>query len=542
MVVDAKQIIRSRAWQAKYAKEILNYVNAYKQDKNYILIETGYGPSGKAHFGTALEVVRSLVIASILRKIQDKPVIVISIVDDMDGMRKVPGFLSSEHIRETLNQSLHKPLCSIPDPENLYDSMSEHNIAGFVGLIEKLECKVFDLRISADSPYSVSRVLEAANDGQNLVLIRASELYKSGFFNDFLQKILNKYQQIQDIILPTLGPERAAKYSPFMPISKLSGRVLQDEVIGYDADAGSVRVLDQGQEYDISVFDGNAKLQWKIDFGMRWAALDVDYELSGKDISIGTVPIAKRVSKLLCGKCPYVSMHEMFLSEDGSKMSKTGKSLDINLLLEYCGPNVIRHIMMSNPRSAHRMSMQKIPDYMQLYQDDLQAFLSDNSTENKVMYSDMLITGNIPRPVGIRICDIIGMIECVWSVDVNNIVQRFNLDDNDFVLIDIMRRLNSFYHAEVKKPEFIASEPWMQEYILKLADLVDAHSGDASKIQAELYNIGKICVANGYCKDLRSWFKCLYKLIFGRDSGPRLGEFFSMQGLKAKSLLLSKIK
>lgn len=536
-MVDLQKLYQSRAWQVKHARDIIDYIDKNKSGKKHILLETGYGPSGRAHIGTLLEAVRTFIIAAIIRKLQDRPVIVLSIIDDMDGFRKVPtGLPNQEMLRRHLQQPLHK----VPDPFGECESFADSNIAGFIALSEEFGCPVSYMRVSHDNPYTNERLIEASCEGKNLVLVRSSELYKAGAFNNAMILLLQRYQDVLDIITPTLGEERNKTYSHFMPTSRIDGRVLQDEVCGYDANNATVTVLDKGERYDVNVLNGNAKLQWKIDLGMRWGVLDVDYELSGKDICIGTVPISRQISQLISRTEPLTRMHELFLSEDGSKMSKSkGTSLDINSLIRYCGPNVVRHIMMSNPSSAQRMSLDKIPQYIDAYEKDLRSYHENQDVENKVFYSDVCVLGYAPEPARIDVSDIIGMIECMRTDDIESITSRFNINDTES--ISILKRLNLFYQEHVDKPEFTPIEDWMMPYYMRIIDLLNA-TCDAEIIQTGLYDIGKDAVNESHCKNLKDWFSSLYKVIFGRDTGPRLGAFFAMQKDKAKEMLELKLK
>lgn len=555
LVTDQQELYNSRAWPVKHAKDIIKYIEQCKPNKQYILLETGYGPSGLPHLGTPLETARTSFIASVLQKIQNKPVIMLSVIDDMDGFRKVPAGLPNQ---DMLYKYLNQPLYSIPDPYNQYESFADYNISKFIQLTEDFGYDVSYIRFDAHNRFTEDKLLQASNHGRNIVVVRASDLYKTGVFNAALQTILEKHEDVLKIILPTLGEERQKTYSPFMPISKLDGRVLQNEVCAYNVDNNTVTVNDNGDIYDISVLDGHCKLQWKIDFGMRWAALDVDYELSGKDINIGTVPIAKQVSQLISGQYPVTKVHEMLLSEDGAKMSKSkGSAIDVHALIRYCGPNVIRYFMMSNPESAHKISMSKITQYIDAYQQDLQQYIQTQDIENKVFYSDLCIMNDIPNPSKLHVADIMGMIECVHSEDIQDIIDKFDLDISDVASIEILYRLNKFYHEQSDAAHHITIDEWMKEYFTQVIDIVtndtiqdlstlklsegdNASENDcdtetyAQRIQTQLYELGKRAIHDGHYKNLKEWFKCLYQIIFHKDTGPKLGSFFAMQKDKKK--------
>lgn len=545
-MVDTSQY-NSRFWLVKSARKIIDHVS--RKQKDYILLETGFGPSGKPHLGTALETIRTVALAEILRMMQDRPVLSIAFCDDIDGLRKIPYGNDEQYY----TQYLGHPICKIPCVDKQYASFAERNIASFIKLVKDIGYNIRDMRVSKQNPYDLNRAIELSNNGKNILLLRASDMYNSGGFDEFLSKLLIRHQDVMNIILPTLGTERKKTYSPFMPISPTSGRILQNEVIGYDIQNNTIQVEENNKKYAVEATGKNLKLQWKIDFGMRWAALDIDFEFCGKDIAIGSVPISEKVCQVLDKTPPISQIHEMLLNEDGSKFSKSSmkKSLDLDSMLRYCGPSVMRHIILSNPKSAQKLSMSKVVQYIDLYQSDLKMFNSNPSYENKIFYSDVCFIKCAPKNTTISASEAISLIESMQEVfqtrdmqitnatHIRNYLNEFSgkYSEED---IDLITRMANFYHEQRYSANFIRPPLWMKEYLRYIADNMIY---DEENIQSLFYEAGKSAIAEGHIADLKSWFRLLYSVIFGKETGPRLGTFCVSQGVeKSRSMILRTIE
>ncbi|MEC8288196.1 MAG: lysine--tRNA ligase, partial [Pseudomonadota bacterium] len=300
----------AKAWPFAEARSLLKRINGETPDKGYVLFETGYGPSGLPHIGTFGEVVRTTMVRRAFEAISDIPSKLFAFSDDMDGLRKVPDNVPKQ---EMMVEHLGKPLTSVPDPFDTHDSFGAHNNAR---LQEFLDTFGFDYEFKS-----------------------ATECYKSGACDETLLKVLERYDPVIGTILPTLGEERRATYSPFLPICQKTGRVLQVPVVETNAEAGTIVYRDgDGSLVETPVTGGCCKLQWKADWAMRWAALLVDYEMSGKDL-IDSVRLSSRICQILGGKPPEGFTYELFLDENGEKISKSrGNGLSVDEWLEYATP------------------------------------------------------------------------------------------------------------------------------------------------------------------------------------------------------------
>ncbi len=330
----------SKAWPFQEAQRLLKrYPDGAKPDGSPIVFETGYGPSGLPHIGTFQEVLRTTFVrrafeALIGAKPEDGKTRLIAFSDDMDGFRKVPSNLPN---KEMLEANLHKPLSRIPDPFDAgHESFAHHNNTKLREFLDQF--------------------------GFDYEFIASSTVYNSGGFDDALRNVLAHNQAILDIMLPTLRAERAATYSPIMPISPVTGHVLQVPVEVIDAQEGTIRFTDEdGTVVEQSALGGMAKLQWKVDFAMRWVALGVDYEMYGKDLTDTGVQSGK-IAKVLGGRKPEGLIYELFLDENGEKISKSkGNGLTIEQWLDYGSPESLGFYIFPNPKSAKQLHGGVIP-------------------------------------------------------------------------------------------------------------------------------------------------------------------------------------
>ncbi|MBO6610421.1 lysine--tRNA ligase, partial [Altererythrobacter sp.] len=338
----------NKAWPFQEAQRLLKrYPDGAKPDGSPILFETGYGPSGLPHIGTFQEVLRTTLVrrafeAMIGAKPEDGKTRLVAFSDDMDGLRKVPDNIPNAHV---LEENLHKPLSRIPDPfEKGHESFAHHNNTKLREFLDRF--------------------------GFDYEFVAANDMYNSGRFDDALRQVLRKNQDILDIMLPTLREERRQTYSPVLPISPNTGKVLQVPVEVVDAEAGVIRFTDEdGSVVEQSALGGMSKLQWKVDWAMRWYALDVDYEMYGKDLTDSGVQSGKIV-KVLGGRKPEGLIYEMFLDEKGEKISKSkGNGLTIEEWLTYGSEESLGFYIFNNPKSAKQLHVGVIPravdDYWQ---------------------------------------------------------------------------------------------------------------------------------------------------------------------------------
>ena len=329
--------MKSKAWPFEEARRVLKRYEKKDPEKGYVLFETGYGPSGLPHIGTFGEVARTTMIRRAFQMISDIPTRLFCFSDDLDGMRKVPENVPNT---EMLREHLQEPLTTVPDPFGEYPSFGAHNNA------------------------MLRRFLDTF--GFEYEFISATEFYKSGQFDQTLLLAAERYDAIMDVMLASLREERQQTYSCFLPISPKTGRVLYVPIKHVDAKNGTITFDEDGVETTLPVTGGHVKLQWKPDFGARWAALDVDFEMYGKDHSTNT-PIYDGICEVLGGRKPEHFSYELFLDQHGQKISKSkGNGLSIDEWLTYAATESLSYFMYQKPKTAKRMHFDVIPKAVDL--------------------------------------------------------------------------------------------------------------------------------------------------------------------------------
>ncbi len=346
--------MQSKAWPFEEARRVLKRYEKQPPEKGYVLFETGYGPSGLPHIGTFGEVARTTMIRRAFQEISDLPTRLICFSDDLDGMRKVPENVPDQQM---LKEHLQLPLTSVPDPFGEFDSFGDHNNA------------------------MLRRFLDTF--GFDYEFVSATEFYKSGQFDAVLLRAAERYDEIMAVMLASLREERQQTYSCFLPISPKTGRVLYVPIKHVDPNAGTITFDEDGEEITLPVTGGNVKLQWKPDFGARWAALDVDFEMYGKDHSTNT-PIYDKICEILGGRKPEHFTYELFLDQDGQKISKSkGNGLSIDDWLTYASTESLSYFMYLKPKTAKRMHLDVIPKAVDEYHQQLRAY-PDQTPEQKL--------------------------------------------------------------------------------------------------------------------------------------------------------------
>jgi lysyl-tRNA synthetase class 1 len=507
----------SKAWPYEEARRLLKRYPDGPPPQG-ILFETGYGPSGLPHLGTFQEVARTLMVRHALAEITGWPSRLIAFSDDMDGMRKVPPGVPHQ---DMMHEHLDQPLCKVPDPYGCgHASFADHNN----GLLRQ-----FLDRFGFDYEFLASH-----------------DAYGSGRFDACLRKVLENYDAIMGVMLPTLREERRQTYSPVMPISPRSGKVLQVPVEVIDPAAGLVAFDDEGERTEQSIFAGGAKLQWKIDWAMRWVALGVDYEMSGKDL-IDSVTIGNKVARILGGRPPEGFTYEMFLDENGEKISKTkGNGVTIDEWLTYAPETSLAFYIYRDPRKAKQLSFSVIPKAVDEYYQFLAAYPDqplDKKLGNPVHH---VHAGQVPEarmPISFAL--------------LLNLVAVASTDDKDFLWGFVQRYCPSaapethpeldalLDHALAYFRDFIADSlrrrPPTDVERAALADL-DARlaalpeEADAETIQFEVYEVGK---AHPF-ESLRDWFRALYETLLGTSQGPRMGSFIALYGIANSRRLIAE--
>ena len=510
----------SKAWPFEEARKL---VKRYEKSgfPQTVLFETGYGPSGLPHIGTFGEVARTTMVRTAFRLLTADKVAtrLLCFSDDMDGMRKIPDNVPD---KAALEPYLHQPLTVVPNPfGGDYASFGHHNNAM---LRRFLDTFGFDYEFAS-----------------------ATEYYKSGKFDDVLMLALERYDDIMKVMLPTLGEERQATYSPFLPISPKSGRVLYVPMKHVDAKEGTITFDDEdGSETTISVTGGHCKLQWKPDFGARWAALGVDFEMFGKDHG-PNMAVYDRICSVLGGRPPEHFVYELFLDDQGQKISKSkGNGLTIDEWLAYAPTESLAYYMFQKPRTAKRLYFDVIPRAVDEYFQQLDA-LGRNDLAQKLQNPAWHIhSGNPPAgAMPLSFSMLLNLVsasnahdkETLWGF-ISNYDPELSPEHNP--KLDELVGYAIRYFEDFVKPAKSFRAPSETERTA-LADLdkrlaaLPGHA-DAETIQTEVFTVGK---EHGY-ENLREWFQALYQTLLGQDQGPRFGSFVALYGIDASRKLIAQ--
>ena len=513
--------LNSKSWPFVEAKNLLKKRKKQIEDKGYALFQTGYGPSGLPHIGTFGEVCRTTMVIQAFQKISKIPTKLFTFSDDLDGLRKIPENITNSEI---LKNHLGKPLTSIPDPFNKFSSYGEHNN-------EMLKKFLNDFKFKYDFKSSTS-------------------LYQKGEFDKSLLKVLENYEKVMDLILPTLGPERRKTYSPFLPICNTTGRVLEVPIVEVLKDKGEIVYEVDGKKIKTQVTKGKCKLQWKVDWAMRWYALNVDFEMYGKDL-IPSAELSSKICKLLGAQPPNGFFYELFLDEKGEKISKSkGNGILIEDWLKYASHESLAFYMYQNPQRAKKLYPEAIPKAVDEYLNFLEKFI-DQDTKEKLGNPVWHVHNGKPpvEKIIISFAVLLNLVSASNAEDQDIIwkfIKNYNtkLNKDEFPILKTLIGKAIVYYKDIVKPKKIYRKPNDTEKNA-LNDLVSLLSSldeklTSSEIQTEVFTIGK----KYYPKEkLRDWFKAIYEIVFGDQQGPRMGSFIKFYGTKeTKELIESKIK
>ncbi|MCW3834757.1 lysine--tRNA ligase [Sphingomonas canadensis] len=518
--------LASKAWPYEEARKLLKRYPAIEQggapEKGYVLFETGYGPSGLPHIGTFNEVLRTTMVRRAFEALSDVPTRLIAFSDDMDGLRKVPDNVPN---KEMLAANLGKPLTRVPDPFGKYESFAHHNNAMLREFLDRF--------------------------GFEYEFLSSSECYASGRFDETLRAVLRNYRKIMDIMLPTLGAERQATYSPVLPVSPKSGIVLQVPVEVIDAETGMVAFMDEGERIEQTIFGGHAKLQWKVDWAMRWVALGVDYEMSGKDL-ISSVEQSSKITRALGGRPPEGFTYELFLDAKGEKISKTkGNGLSIEEWLTYGPDESLAFYIYREPKKAKSLHLGLIPravdDYWQF-----RANYPEQPVEQKLgnpvhhIHNGDVPAETLPVTFGLLL-NLVGVMgeaskEQVWGYLRNYLP---GADAASHPELDRMIGYALAYARDFVAPALNKRAPQGVEIAaLERLDAVLAalpEGAGAEEIQNQVYEIGKAQFGDlGGFENLRDWFKALYETLLGSEQGPRMGSFIALYGVENSRRLIAE--
>ena len=509
--------LQSKAWPYEEARKLLARWPDGKPGGAPIVFETGYGPSGLPHIGTFNEVLRTTMVRRAFAALSDAPTRLIAFSDDMDGLRKVPdnvpgGAMLAEH--------LGRPLSRIPDPFGTHDSFAAHNNAR---LREFLDRYGFDYEFAS-----------------------ATDYYTSGRFDEALKVVLRDFGRIMDVMLPTLRAERRQTYSPVLPVSPTTGVVLQVPVEVVDADAGLIAFEDGGERVVQSALSGKAKLQWKVDWAMRWVALGVDYEMAGKDL-IDSVTQSGRIARVLGGRPPEGFNYEMFLDERGEKISKSkGNGLSIDEWLRYGPEESLAFYIYREPRKAKSLHLGLIPraidDYWQ-FRDNYHGQELRERLGNPVhhVHDGRVPQGGLPVTFGLLL-NLVGVLGEASKAQVWGYLGNYLPDASPADHPQRDRLIDSAlaYARDFRAPTLHRRAPDEREAaaLRMLEDGLAALPADsgAEEIQTLVYETGKAVFGK---EGLRDWFRALYECLLGSSQGPRMGSFIALYGVANTRALIA---
>ena len=514
---------QSNAWPFEEARKIVARLNKRPEDE--VIFETGYGPSGLPHIGTFGEVARTTMVRHAFRVLTDDKIKtrLIAFSDDMDGLRKVPDNVPN---KDLLEQDLGKPLTKVRDPFGTHASFGEHNNARLRAFLDHF--------------------------GFDYEFMSSTDCYKSGRFDAALMKVLEHFDKVMAVMLPSLREERAATYSPFLPIDPRTGVVLQVPVIGHDARRGTITYEDPDtqERFTVPVTGGRCKLQWKPDWAMRWVALGVDYEMAGKDL-IDSVKLSGEICRALGGTPPEGFNYELFLDEKGQKISKSkGNGLTIDEWLRYASPESLSVFMYREPKAAKRLYFDVIPRHVDEYYQFLSGYARQDTRQRLSNPVWHIHAGNPPQidmPLSFQM-----LLTLVSTSNAENaetlwgFIGRYRpgVTPQTHPKLDELVGYAIHYFRDFVLPEKKFREPADLERAA-LSDLRDALSqlpaeATPEDIQNVVYEVGRrepFLDPKKKGKDGRpgvslDWFNLLYQVLLGQEKGPRLGSFVALYGVQ----------
>ena len=514
----------SNAWPFEEARKIIRRLE--RKPKSEVIFETGYGPSGLPHIGTFGEVARTTMVRHAFRVLTDDKIRtrLIAFSDDMDGLRKVPDNVPQ---KEMLAKYLNKPLTKVPDPFGTHDSFGAHNNARLRAFLDRF--------------------------GFEYEFLSSTECYKAGRFDQALLTMLAHYEQVMEIMLPSLREERAQTYSPFLPVSERTGDVLQVPILAHDVKAGTITYEEPETKERVTtpVTGGRVKLQWKPDWAMRWVALGIDYEMAGKDL-IDSVKLSSQIARALGAEPPEGFNYELFLDEQGQKISKSkGNGLTIEEWLRYASPESLSLFMYREPKAAKRLYFDVIPRHVDEYQQFLEAYPRQewkHRLGNPVWH---IHSGNPPKPeIPVNFSLLLNLVSASNAENASTLwgfIGRYRpgITPQSHPKLNDMVEYAIHYFRDFVLPAKKFREPADVERAA-LTDLRDALSqlpagATAEQIQDVVYEIGRrepFLDKSGKSKGKDGkpgvsldWFNMLYQVLLGQEKGPRFGSFVAVYGV-----------
>jgi lysyl-tRNA synthetase class 1 len=508
----------AKSWPFQEARRLIKRLGRLNK-KDPVIFETGYGPSGLPHIGTFQEVARTTMVRRAFELLTGRKTKLISFSDDMDGLRKVPDNVPD---RQILERFLQMPLTKVPDPFGCgHESFAHHNNARLRDFLDRF--------------------------GFACEFRSATEEYSSGRFDPMLLRMLEKYDDVMNVILPTIGEERRQTYSPFLPLSPTSGRVLYVPMLERDAKAGTVVFEDKnGDKVKTPVTGGAVKLQWKADWAGRWFALGVDYEMAGEDLTEST-KLSSRIVKILGGEPPEGFNYQLFLDEHGKKISKSkGNGITIDEWLAYASPESLALYVHQAPKKAKKLYFDVIPKAA----DDYWAFVEKYKSQDGAAALDNPVwhvhEGKPPAqtpPVSFAM--LLNLVNASGAADpevLRGFIKKYRPEASaaELATSDDMINYAARYFKDFIKPRKKFRAPTDQERAglkmlsARLKDLGDDAEEDA--YQTAVFDAGK---AQSY-DNIGDWFKGLYEVVFGQEQGPRMGAFARIFGARATAKLIDE--
>jgi lysyl-tRNA synthetase class 1 len=529
----------SKAWPFEEARRLLKRYEKAPPEKGYVLFETGYGPSGLPHIGTFGEVARTTMVRRAFEVICDIPTRLICFSDDMDGLRKVPGNVPN---RDQMAEDLNLPLTKVRDPFGTHESFGAHNNARLNAFLD--------------------------NYGFEYEFASSTEYYAAGRFDEMLLVALERFDKILEIMLPTLGEERRATYSPFLPVSPRTGHVLQVPTLERNVAKGTIVYEEpDGERVEIPVTGGNVKMQWKPDWAMRWAALGVDYEMSGKDL-IDSVTQATKICRALGRTPPETLTYELFNDERGQKISKSkGNGLSMEEWLTYAAPESLQYFMFQKPKTAKRLYFDVIPKAVDEYHQQLRAYAGQDVAQKLANPVFHIHGHNVPASnMVVSFAMLLNLASVAGAEDKETLwgfIRRYAPDATAQTHPDLDAAAGCAvrYYNDFVKPTKVFRAPTEQERAAM--EELSACLGDAEKaldviarknaqegrdddlpsvdwhdeefLQSIVFAVGK---THGF-EPLRAWFSALYEVLMGASQGPRFGGFIALYGMEETRALIA---
>ena len=531
----------SRAWPFEEARKLVDRIARAGTPPESVLFETGYGPSGLPHIGTFQEVARTTMVRHAFETLSDAPTRLVCFSDDMDGLRKVPDNIPN---REVLEPHLGKPLTRIPDPFGTHESFAHHNNAMLMDFLDRF--------------------------GFEYAFVSSTDCYTSGRFDEALLRMLDCFDEVMGVMLPSLRQERASTYSPFLPIHPVTGVVMQvpiDEVRRHD---GTLVWTDPdtGESIVSPVTGGHCKLQWKPDWAMRWYALGVDYEMSGKDL-IDSVRLGNQIVTILGGTPPETFTYELFLDEQGQKISKSkGNGLTIEEWLTYAGPESLQLFVYNKPREAKRLYFDVIPRNVDDYLAHLDGYPRQDPARQLANPVWHIHAGAPPAPESLGGADVRTQVSFALLL---NLVSVANTESKDVLWAFLQRyapgvspqthpRLDALvgyalrYYQDFVKPakRYRLPDDVERDALTRLSEALALARTEATPddLQTIVYDVGR-AIERYQDPDARGatpgrpgvsqvWFSAIYEVLLGDARGPRFGSFIALYGVEETRALIRR--